>query len=60
VLPVEQDAVLELKDEDPMLVLPCTAKDEIFFSIFFPSQSGHLTLSVEKPITRVSNRLPQL
>jgi hypothetical protein len=55
---VVQDAALALKADDlPELFL--IAKDEIFFFTFSPSQSGHLTLSVEKPIVRVSKGLPQ-
>jgi hypothetical protein len=58
VLPVAQEAALELNVGAPM-VPPFTAKDEIFFFMFFPLHSGQWTSAVEKPITRVSKGFPQ-
>jgi hypothetical protein len=57
VLPVVQDA-LDPIDETP-IELPFTANEEIFFLILPLSQSGHLTFSVEKPITSASKGFPQ-
>jgi len=58
VLPVLQDAALELKEADPT-EFPLTAKLDISFFTFLLVHSGHWTLSVLNPITKVSKGFPQ-